>query len=107
LPEDHEATTIGGVVLERPGRMAEPGDVVELDGLRLEVIQVKEGRPRQVRIVEEPTADTPVEPGGMTSISVRRRPMSRRAASSQMDERRRRVASLFPIVDVPSAERGP
>jgi CBS domain containing-hemolysin-like protein len=50
-PEDdlHEAT-IGGHLLERLGRMPQPGDVVQLDGHRAEVREVGGGRVRGVRL---------------------------------------------------------
>jgi CBS domain containing-hemolysin-like protein len=42
--------TIRGVVIERLGRVPEPGDVVEVDGLRLEVAGVHDGQVDEVRI---------------------------------------------------------
>jgi CBS domain containing-hemolysin-like protein len=58
LPEAHQAT-IGGVVVERLGRVPEVGDVVLLDGLRLEVTDVQDGHVNQVRIVQESSPSTP------------------------------------------------
>jgi CBS domain containing-hemolysin-like protein len=50
LPDLHQAT-IGGVVIERLGRVPEVGDVVILDGLQLEVTDVHDGQVDEVRIV--------------------------------------------------------
>jgi CBS domain containing-hemolysin-like protein len=49
LAEGHEAT-IGGLLLERLGRMPEPGERVQLDGLEIEVREASDGRIRSVRI---------------------------------------------------------
>jgi len=49
LAEGHEAT-IGGLLLERLGRMPEPGERVRLDGLEIEVREASDGRIRSVRI---------------------------------------------------------
>jgi CBS domain containing-hemolysin-like protein len=38
LPKDLEATTLGGLVTEMAGRIPLPGEVVETEGLRLEVM---------------------------------------------------------------------
>jgi CBS domain containing-hemolysin-like protein len=49
LADIHQAT-VGGAMIERLGRVPEPGDVVEVDGLRLEVTDVQDGRVKKVRI---------------------------------------------------------
>jgi CBS domain containing-hemolysin-like protein len=51
--------TIRGVLVERLGRVPEPGDVVEVDGLRLEVAGVHDGHVDEVRIERtgSPTGD--------------------------------------------------
>jgi CBS domain containing-hemolysin-like protein len=54
----HQAT-IGGVVIERLGRAPRPGDVVDVDGLRLEVTAVQDGRVLEVRIMPAPAVGTP------------------------------------------------
>jgi CBS domain containing-hemolysin-like protein len=51
---DVDQATIGGVVIERLGRLPEPGDVVEVDGLRLEVAGVHDGHVKEVRIARAP-----------------------------------------------------
>ena len=48
--EDIESTTIGGLVTEWLGRLPAPGEVVERDGLRVEVLASNELRVEQVRI---------------------------------------------------------
>jgi CBS domain containing-hemolysin-like protein len=60
LPDPHHAT-IGGLVVERLGRVPEVGDVVVLDGLRLEVAEVRGEHVERLRIL-------PVSP---TAISAR------------------------------------
>jgi CBS domain containing-hemolysin-like protein len=48
--EDIESTTVGGLVTEWLGRLPAPGEVVERDGLRVEVLASDELRVEQVRI---------------------------------------------------------
>ncbi len=48
-PEGLESTTVGGMVCELLGRVPKPGDVVELNGLRLEVLLSDERRVHRVR----------------------------------------------------------
>ncbi|MEX5269580.1 transporter associated domain-containing protein [Kocuria sabuli] len=46
--------TVGGFVMERLGRVARPGDAVEVDGGRLEVLSVGRTRVERVRITRVP-----------------------------------------------------
>ena len=48
--EDIESTTVGGLVTEWLGRLPSPGEVIERDGLRIEVLASDELRVEQVRI---------------------------------------------------------
>ena len=48
--EPHEATTIGGLVSALAGRILQPGEVVEEDGLRFEVLQSTRRRIEKVRV---------------------------------------------------------
>jgi putative hemolysin len=48
--EDIESTTIGGLVTEWLGHLPAPGEVVERDGIRVEVLASDEMRVEQVRI---------------------------------------------------------
>ena len=48
--EDIESTTVGGLVSEWLGRVPKPGEVVERDGIRVEVLASDEMRVDQVRI---------------------------------------------------------
>src|SRR5207248_10411748 len=48
--EDIESTTVGGLVTEWLGRLPAPGEVVERDGIRIEVLASDELRVEQVRI---------------------------------------------------------
>ena len=56
---DVNRATIGGVLIERLGRVPEPGDVVEVDGLRLEVAGVQDGRVKEVHIGRAPANGSP------------------------------------------------
>jgi len=48
--EDVESTTIGGLVMEWTGRVPKPGESIERDGIRLEVVASDDLRVEQVRI---------------------------------------------------------
>jgi putative hemolysin len=48
--EDIESTTIGGLVTEWLGRVPKPGEVIERDGIHVEVLASDEMRVEQVRI---------------------------------------------------------
>jgi putative hemolysin len=52
-----ESTTVGGLVTEWMGRVPKPGDVVERNGIRIEVVSSNELRVEQVRISR--TVDIP------------------------------------------------
>jgi CBS domain containing-hemolysin-like protein len=54
LPADNGIETLGGFVFERLGDVAEMGDVVQSDGLTLEVIEVEGKRIKKVRITRNP-----------------------------------------------------
>lgn len=49
-PEDSESTTVGGLVTEWLGRVPEPGESIEREGMRIEVLAANELRVDQVRI---------------------------------------------------------
>ncbi len=48
--EDPDADTLSGLLVARLGRLLEPGDVVELEGMRAEVLEVKRNRASRVRL---------------------------------------------------------
>ncbi|MEO6965317.1 MAG: hemolysin family protein [Acidobacteriaceae bacterium] len=48
--ENYESTTIGGLVTEEAGRIPLPGEVIELAGLRLEVLASSRRRVNRVRV---------------------------------------------------------
>ena len=48
--EDIESTTIGGLVMEWSGRVPQPGESVERDGIRVEVLASDEMRVEKVRL---------------------------------------------------------
>ncbi len=50
LPEHYESTTIGGLVSEIAGHIPLPGEVVEQDGLRLEVLASTDRRIDGIRV---------------------------------------------------------
>ncbi len=49
-PEDTESTTIGGLVTEWLGHVPHPGETVERDGIRIEVLAGDELKVEQVRV---------------------------------------------------------
>jgi CBS domain containing-hemolysin-like protein len=62
LPADNGIETLGGFVFERLGEVAEEGDVVENDGVTLEVIGVEGKRIKKVRVTRNvPEAGEEVE----------------------------------------------
>ncbi len=50
LAEDYESTTVGGLVTEEAGHIPFPGEVIELAGLRLEVLEASHRRVDRVRV---------------------------------------------------------
>lgn len=50
LEEDIESTTVGGLVSEWLGRVPQPGEAVERDGVRIEVLASDDLRVEQVRV---------------------------------------------------------
>jgi CBS domain containing-hemolysin-like protein len=61
LPEDNGIETLGGFIFERLGELPEVGDVVEVDHLRLEVVEIEGKRIKKVRITR--VAGPPEEDG--------------------------------------------
>jgi CBS domain containing-hemolysin-like protein len=66
--EEIESTTIGGLVTEWLGRVPKPGESIERDGIRLEVLSSDEMRVEQVRVSQarapetvESASESPVE----------------------------------------------
>lgn len=59
LPEHYESTTLGGLVSEIAGHIPLPGEVVEEDGLRLEVLASTDRRIDRIRVslLHPPNAD--------------------------------------------------
>jgi CBS domain containing-hemolysin-like protein len=53
--EDIESTTVGGLVTEWLGRVPKPGEAVDRDGIRIEVLASNELRVEQVRITKSQT----------------------------------------------------
>ena len=54
LPEDLESTTVGGLVSELAGHIPHPGEVVEAEGLRLEVLASTARLVTRVRVQVKP-----------------------------------------------------
>lgn len=60
--EEVESTTIGGLVMEWLGRVPKPGEAIERDGIRVEVLSSDDLRVEQVRMSPAaPRAETPTE----------------------------------------------
>lgn len=57
LPMDLEASTVGGLVSELAGHIPHPGEVIEEDGLRLEVVNATSRLVKRVRVSLLPPAD--------------------------------------------------
>ena len=55
LPDHYESTTVGGLVSELAGHIPLPGEVVEEDGLRLEVLVSTDRRIDSIRVSLAPT----------------------------------------------------
>jgi CBS domain containing-hemolysin-like protein len=51
---DHHEATIGGVVLEHLGRLPEPGEEIEVSGVRMEVLAAKDAQIHELRLVSTP-----------------------------------------------------
>jgi CBS domain containing-hemolysin-like protein len=49
-PENHEATTVGGLVSEILGHIPQRGEVVEGDGLRFEILDATDRRVERLRV---------------------------------------------------------
>lgn len=59
---DQDADTLSGLLVARLGRLLEPGDVVEIDGLRAEVLDVESNRASRVRLtLTDPPLDVPLD----------------------------------------------
>jgi CBS domain containing-hemolysin-like protein len=58
LPQHYEATTLGGLVTEIAGHIPLPGEVIEQDGLRLEVLESTDRKVERLRVglLEKPAA---------------------------------------------------
>ena len=56
LPTDLEATTVGGLVSELAGHIPLPGEVIESEGLRLEVLAATSRLVTRVRVSATPTS---------------------------------------------------
>ncbi|WP_419807105.1 hemolysin family protein [Terriglobus sp.] len=57
LPEDLESTTVGGLVSELAGHIPLPGEIVEAEGLRLEVLASTARLVTRVRVEIKPAAE--------------------------------------------------
>jgi CBS domain containing-hemolysin-like protein len=55
--EDHHEATIGGVILERLGRLPEPGEEVEIEGMRFEVVAAGEAQIQEIRLLAPAPSD--------------------------------------------------
>jgi putative hemolysin len=55
--EDHESTTVAGLVSEIAGRIPQPGEVVSEDGLRFEVLESTDRKVIRVRVTLAPKSE--------------------------------------------------
>jgi CBS domain containing-hemolysin-like protein len=62
VQNDTESTTVGGLVTEWLGRVPQPGEAVERDGIRIEVLAGNELRVEQVRISKVEPAHAELDP---------------------------------------------
>jgi CBS domain containing-hemolysin-like protein len=58
-PEGHEATTVAGLVTELLGRIPHPGEVVQEDGLRFEVLESTDRLIERLRISPAQSVPSP------------------------------------------------
>jgi CBS domain containing-hemolysin-like protein len=63
IPDDLDANTLSGLLMQRLARMPEPGDIVEQGGFRLRVLSLQELRVGRCS-VERMAEETPVEDAG-------------------------------------------
>jgi CBS domain containing-hemolysin-like protein len=61
-PEDHEATTVAGLVSELLGRIPAAGEIVEDDGLRYEILESSGRRVERLRISTREVPERKPEP---------------------------------------------
>ncbi|MDE1176509.1 MAG: hemolysin family protein [Edaphobacter sp.] len=61
LAEDHESTTVGGLVSEIAGRIPSPGEVIEEDGLSFEILASTSRRVDRVRVSLLPHNSTAIK----------------------------------------------
>ena len=57
-PEGHEATTVAGLVTEIAGRIPQPGEIINAEGLRFEVLESTDRRVERLRISMMQHAET-------------------------------------------------
>ena len=68
IPDQTQVTTIGGLLVDRLGRIPQPGDQVEVHGMHLEVLTVRHRAPERIRLVR---ANHEASADGATSRSDR------------------------------------
>jgi CBS domain containing-hemolysin-like protein len=59
-PEETESTTVGGLATEWMGRVPQPGESIERDGIRIEILAANDLRVDQVRISKVRAEATPI-----------------------------------------------
>jgi CBS domain containing-hemolysin-like protein len=55
---DMEATTVAGLVSEAAGHIPRPGELVQVDGLRFEILESSEYRVLRLRVTRAPVQET-------------------------------------------------
>jgi CBS domain containing-hemolysin-like protein len=61
LPDDEESYTLAGVIYSQLQRVPDVGDVVDLDDVRLEVLEVTDNRIEQVQVTVHRSTDAESE----------------------------------------------
>src|SRR5262249_19620179 len=61
LDEDNEVDTVGGLVVEKLGRLAKEGDQVDIDGYRIDVEGVDGVRITKLRVIPREPAEVAAE----------------------------------------------
>lgn len=60
LPDKYESTSLGGLVTEVAGRIPLAGEVIEVDGLRLEIVASSSRRVERIRVLRLQSPETPL-----------------------------------------------
>jgi putative hemolysin len=68
IPQQTEVTTIGGLLIDRLGRIPQRGDEVEVHGLRLVALSIRHRAPERVRLERLPEAAGDADASGVARV---------------------------------------